>query len=157
MDHYSLPIHFLEGFFLFQVIFDRVASRKQKLKSIDPKVKRRLRLALGTLFYSVYTSPITKYIIDTTYQLLFVIAQSYMLTVVYEIQDRNCFLCPREQNFWYLFRLCPPPPAHVIAYYLHPRTHVPYFYLMTRNETCSVSGGGGGGGHKRKRFNFCFN
>ncbi|XP_075264366.1 transient receptor potential cation channel subfamily M member 5-like isoform X2 [Convolutriloba macropyga] len=85
--YYRGVFYQMKGVVAQQVIFDRVASRKQKLKSIDPKVKRRLRLALGTLFYSVYTSPITKYIIDTTYQLLFVIAQSYMLTVVYEIQE----------------------------------------------------------------------
>ena len=31
----------------------------------------------------------------------------------------------------YLFRLCPPPPPSLVgAYYLHPQTHEPYFYIM---------------------------
>ena len=84
---YTEHLHIFPNKSFFQVIFNRVASRKQKQTSIDDKVKKRLRYAFGTLFYSVYTSPIAKYILDSTYQLGFVIAQSYMLTVVFEIKE----------------------------------------------------------------------
>ena len=51
-----------------------------------------------------------------------------------------------------LFRLCPPPPPPtlVVAYYLHPRTKVPYFYIFSHN--CVMARAlwlGGGGGCKK--------
>ena len=76
-------------------------------------------------------------------------------------QARACILhshtVKEQQNLDGSFRLRPPPPSLVGAYYLQPPSLVPYFYKMI----CYVMTGalylgvqnvlGGGGGHKRKR------
>ncbi|XP_075249941.1 transient receptor potential cation channel subfamily M member 3-like isoform X2 [Convolutriloba macropyga] len=76
----------MKGVVAQQVMCDRVSNRRQKQKSVEPTVKKQLRYSFGILFLSVYTSPISKYFVDTTFQILLVFAQSYMLTVVFDIQ-----------------------------------------------------------------------
>ena len=49
-----------------------------------------------------------------------------------------CSSLNQNSLYWYeiqdIFRLCnPPPPSLEGAYYLHPQTHVPYFYIMIYN------------------------
>ena len=72
-----------------QMVRDRSNSKKRS-HNLDPpeRVKRQLQRQIGLMFYSVYTSPVVKYIIDTIYTLGIVIAQSYMLTVVFQLREK---------------------------------------------------------------------
>ncbi|XP_063718111.1 transient receptor potential cation channel subfamily M member 8-like isoform X3 [Symsagittifera roscoffensis] len=79
----------MKGFLMQQMVRDRSNSKKRS-HNLDPpeRVKRQLQRQIGLMFYSVYTSPVVKYIIDTIYTLGIVIAQSYMLTVVFQLREK---------------------------------------------------------------------
>ncbi|XP_063714098.1 transient receptor potential cation channel subfamily M member 1-like isoform X1 [Symsagittifera roscoffensis] len=85
---YNGKFYQMKGLIAQQMVQDRSKNiRGSRGIGINKKEMRQLKRQVGLMFSSVYASPVVIYILDSIYTLGIVVAQSYMLTVVFQLRE----------------------------------------------------------------------